>query len=83
MEGTVIPAALVLKADKPAYRQGLLNYIDAIDKEEIPEYQELLQELEDLESELEDLIEVDKQDTQGIASCVLARKLLSQRKTEK
>lgn len=39
--------------DPTAYRCGLNDFVDAIEKEESPEYNELIEELEELESELE------------------------------
>ncbi len=41
--------------DPTAYRCGLLDYIDSIDKSEVEEYKNLESEIEDLESEIEDL----------------------------
>lgn len=47
-------AAHVLEeVDPTAYRCGLNDYVDSIDKEESDEYQAVKQELEEVESEIE------------------------------
>jgi hypothetical protein len=49
-------ASYVLKnIDPTAYRCGLLDYIDGIDKDEIPAFQELIDELQELIDKLEEL----------------------------
>jgi hypothetical protein len=49
-------ASHVLKeVDPTAYRCGLIDYVDGLDKTEDPHYQELEEELEELQDELNDL----------------------------
>ena len=61
-EGPVKVAGLTFEADQiireldpTAYRCGLLDYVDGIEKSDVQEYQDLEEELEELESELTDL----------------------------
>lgn len=60
--GPVKVAGLTFEADQiirdldpTAYRCGLVDYVDGIDKSEVKEYQRLEEELEELENELTDL----------------------------
>jgi predicted nucleic acid-binding Zn-ribbon protein len=55
---------IIEELDPTAYRCGLVDYVDSLEKDDDPKYQELTEELEilqdelsDLESELEDLEE--------------------------
>jgi DNA repair exonuclease SbcCD ATPase subunit len=50
-------SAIIREMDPTAYRCGLNDYVDGIDKSDIKEYQELEEELEELENELSDLEE--------------------------
>ena len=52
---TFYPADIIKELDPTAYRCGLNDYVDGIDKSEVKEYQRLEEELEELESELTDL----------------------------
>lgn len=61
-DGPVIVAGMEFDADHilrecdpTAYRCGLIDYVDGIDKEEIPEYQELIEEQGNIEDEIEEL----------------------------
>lgn len=48
----------VLQAVDPvAYRCGLLDYVDSIDKEDDPGYKEIAEEVENLEDELSEILE--------------------------
>jgi molecular chaperone GrpE (heat shock protein) len=50
-------SAIIREMDPTAYRCGLVDYVDSINKSEVKEYQELEEQLEELESELLDLEE--------------------------
>jgi peptidoglycan hydrolase CwlO-like protein len=50
-------SAIIREMDPTAYRCGLNDYVDGIDKADVKAYQELEEELEELESELSDLEE--------------------------
>jgi predicted nucleic acid-binding Zn-ribbon protein len=52
---TFEPATIIRELDPTAYRCGLLDYVDSIEKSEVKEYQDLEEELEALEDELIDL----------------------------
>ena len=52
---TFSPAQIVKELDHTAYRCGLNDYVDSIDKTELTEYMDLEEELETLEDELTDL----------------------------
>ncbi len=52
---TFYPADIIKELDPTAYRCGLNDYVDGIDKAEVKEYQQLEEELEELENELTDL----------------------------
>ena len=52
---TFSPAQIVKELDSTAYRCGLNDYVDSIDKTELTEYMDLEEELEALENELTDL----------------------------
>ena len=54
---TFYPADIIKELDPTAYRCGLNDYVDGIDKSEVKEYQRLEEELEELENELSDLEE--------------------------
>ena len=61
-EGPVIIAGMefdvsyaLKELDPTAYRCGLVDYVDSIDKKETQEYKEIEEELETLEGELEDM----------------------------
>jgi DNA repair exonuclease SbcCD ATPase subunit len=54
---TFYPADIIKELDPTAYRCGLNDYVDGIDKNEVKAYQELEEELEELENELSDLEE--------------------------
>lgn len=48
-------ASMVLREVDPiAYRCGLLDYVDSLDKDDDPRFRELTERLEELEGELED-----------------------------
>jgi len=47
------PARVVEELDPIAYRCGLNDYVDGLDVEDDPKYQELVEELEGLKSDLE------------------------------
>jgi len=47
------PARVVEELDPIAYRCGLNDYVDGLDVEDDPKYQELIEELEELKNELE------------------------------
>lgn len=49
------PSQVLREVDPVAYRCGYNDYIDSVELEEIPEYQELQEQLEELENELEEL----------------------------
>jgi predicted nucleic acid-binding Zn-ribbon protein len=49
------PAYTLKEVDPTAYRCGLLDYVDGIEKSDVQEYQDLEEELEELENELTDL----------------------------
>jgi len=49
------PSHILREVDPTAYRCGLLDYVDSLDKEDDEEYQELEERLEELEDELTDL----------------------------
>jgi hypothetical protein len=51
------PAHVLEQLDPTAYRCGLNDYVDGIDKTDDPKYKALEEELEELESELEDMDE--------------------------
>lgn len=57
------PARALKELDEVAYRSGFNDYIDSLDKEQIPEYKELEEELEALQDELSDL--EDELDNEG------------------
>ena len=46
---------IIRKLDPTAYRCGLVDYVDGIEKSDVKEYQELEEELAALEDELTDL----------------------------
>lgn len=48
---------IIRELDPTAYRCGLNDYVDGIDKTDVKAYQELEEELEELENELSDLEE--------------------------
>lgn len=48
------PARVVEELDPIAYRCGLNDFVDGLDIEDDPRYQELVEELEEFKSELED-----------------------------
>ena len=50
---TFDPAYIVEELDPTAYRCGLIDYVDAIDKDDDPKYRALVDELEELEEEEE------------------------------
>lgn len=50
---TYDPARVLREVDPVAYRCGLSDYIDSIDKEEQPDYIEMKEELEDIEADIE------------------------------
>jgi len=52
---TFYPADIIKELDPTAYRCGLNDYVDGIDKADCKAYQELEEELEALEDELTDL----------------------------
>ena len=63
-EGPVKVAGLTFEADQiireldpTAYRCGLVDYVDGIEKSDVKEYQELEEELEELENQLEEMEE--------------------------
>jgi len=47
------PARVLKELDPIAYRVGLNDYVDGLDVEDDPKYQELVEELEELKNELE------------------------------
>ena len=49
------PSLVLKEVDPTAYRCGLLDYVDSIDKTDSEEYKELEDEIAELESEIEDL----------------------------
>jgi hypothetical protein len=49
------PSYALRKLDPTAYHCGLLDYIDGLDKDDDPKYQELEKELEELEEQLDEL----------------------------
>jgi predicted nucleic acid-binding Zn-ribbon protein len=49
------PAYVLKEVDPTAYRCGLNDYVDSIDKTELTDYMDLEEELEELENELTDL----------------------------
>ena len=51
------PAQIVKELDPTAYRCGLVDYVDGIEKSDVKEYQELEEELEELENQLEEMEE--------------------------
>jgi hypothetical protein len=56
-------SSYVLKnVDETAYRCGLNDYVDSLDKEEDSKYKELADKLEELEDDLEILIEEEEED---------------------
>jgi len=50
-------SAIIREMDPTAYRCGLNDYVDSIDKADCKDYQELEEQLEELENELSDLEE--------------------------
>jgi predicted ribosome quality control (RQC) complex YloA/Tae2 family protein len=50
-------STIIRELDPTAYRCGLNDYVDSIEKEETEEYKKLEEELEELESELSDIKE--------------------------
>lgn len=52
---TFEPATIIRELDPIAYRCGLNDYVDGIDKDENEDYKELIDELEVLEDELTEL----------------------------
>lgn len=55
---TFSPADILKEIDPTAYRCGLIDFVDAcIDRDDLPEYRSIENELEDLKNELEDLEE--------------------------
>lgn len=53
--GQYSPSYTLKMVDPIAYRCGLNDYVDSLDKTDSLDYQELESELEDLESDLEDM----------------------------
>lgn len=51
------PSRILEELDPIAYRCGLLDFVDTIDIEDNPQYQELDEKREDLEAEIEDIEE--------------------------
>jgi hypothetical protein len=49
------PARIVEELDPIAYRCGLNDFVDGLEVEDDPRYQELVEELEELKDELEDI----------------------------
>ena len=67
-EGPVKVAGLTFEADQiireldpTAYRCGLVDYVDGIEKSDVKEYQELEEELEELENQLEEMEEQEEE----------------------
>lgn len=48
------PAYVLKQVDETAYRCGLNDYVDGIDKSDVPDYQRLEEELEELKNDLAD-----------------------------
>lgn len=57
---TFNPSQVLKRCDPVAYRCGLNDYVDGLDLDDDPEYNDLVQRLEDLQDDLADLQE--KQD---------------------
>lgn len=55
------PSRILRELDPIAYRCGLMDYTDGLEKESFEEYRELLSELEGLENELE-LLDEDEEE---------------------
>jgi len=51
------PSHVLKRVDAIAYRTGLLDYVDSLERDGLPEVEALQEELEDAQSELEDLEE--------------------------
>jgi predicted nuclease with TOPRIM domain len=49
------PSQILRELDPTAYRCGLLDYVDSLDKWEHPDYCEMAEELEELESSMEEI----------------------------
>jgi predicted nucleic acid-binding Zn-ribbon protein len=47
----------LMRLDPTAYRCGLLDFVDSMEKEEDPQYKEMEEGMEELESELSDIEE--------------------------
>jgi len=62
---TFSPSQIIRELDPTAYRCGLIDFVDGMDIEEVPEYKELQEELEELEAELEEL-EAELEDLEAI-----------------
>ena len=54
---TYDPAHALKEIDPTAYRCGLSDYVDSLDKEEEPDYMEVKEELEEIESDIETVTE--------------------------
>lgn len=58
---TMSPVAIIREMDPTAYRCGLIDYVDGIDKEDTDEYRDLERRRDDTESYL-DALELDLED---------------------
>ena len=54
---TYDPAHVLREVDPTAYRCGLNDYVDSLDKEEEPDYMEVKEELEEIEADIETVTE--------------------------